>query len=86
MLPQNPMTSNLPIGARIVIFMGQWLMAFIAVAVIITVLISIMGDWWRQPGPEGLLIKSLLISFPMVIIMSTVNPRWARYIARKWPR
>ncbi len=80
----NPMTKRLPWTARLMIFLGQWLMAFISVAVIIAVLVNILGEWWR--GAPRIVEKSLLISLPMVLIMSYVNPRWAKYIARKWPK
>ena len=84
MLPSNPLTANLPMGAKFVIFIGQWLLAFIMVTVISVGTIRIMGfDWWRT---SSIFMKSVIISFPMVLIMSTVNPHWARYIARKWPR
>ena len=83
-IPSNPLTANLPSAAKLVIFIGQWLLAFIMVTVIIVGTIRIMGfDWWKT---SSIFTKSLIISFPMVLIMSTVNPRWARYIARKWPR
>jgi len=59
-------------------------LAFVMVTVIIVGTIKIMGfDWWKE---TTVIAKSVIISFPMVLVMSSVNPRWARYIARKWPR
>ena len=51
-IPSNPLTSKLPLGAKLVIFIGQWLLAFTMVG---------WPDWHENVAPrmEALMTEQL---------------------------